>query len=348
MTTKGSNRPLTVLIASPLEPSEVARIAAVAPDRVRVVHEPQLLATPTYVADHHGRGPDLSEADLARWLSLLADADVLFDFDWLDPAGMPQNAPRLRWVQATSAGIGEFVNGAGLETSGITFTTAAGVHAIPLSEFAILGLLYLTKNVPRLKEEQARHSWQRYTTEQLAGKRALVIGLGNVGRQIALACARMGVEVIGISAALQEAPDGVARLVTRHQLLEVLPTVDALILSSPHTRETHHLIGREELAAMPPTAMLVNVSRGGVVDEAELITALREGRLAGAALDVFEREPLPADSPLWDMPNVLVSPHSASTVAAENQRIVDLFIDNLGRFLDGRPLRNVFIAARGY
>ena len=139
-----------------------------------------------------------------------------------------------------------------------------------------------------------------------------------------------------------------ARLVKRHELLELLPTIDALILSSPHTRETHHLVGREELAAMPRSAMLVNVSRGAVVDEAELTAALREGRIAGAALDVFEHEPLPTDSPLWDMPNVLISPHSASTVAAENHRIVDLFIDNLGRYLAGRPLRNVFVASRGY
>ena len=340
--------PVTILIASPLEPGEVARIAAVAPDRVRVVHEPRLLGTPRYVADHRGSPPKLSKADLARWRSLLADADVLFDFDWLDPAAMRSNAPRLRWVQATSAGIGEFVHEAGLETSGIMFTTAAGVHAVPLSEFAILGLLYFTKNVPWLKEEQARHHWQRYTVEQLAGKRALVIGLGHVGRQVALACAHMGLEVFGMSGSSNEPPEGVTRLVKRHELHDVLPDVNALILSLPHTSETNHLIGREELALLPRSAVLVNVSRGGVVDEPELVSALREGRLVGAALDVFEREPLPEDSPLWDMPNVLISPHSASTVAAENHRIVDLFIDNLRRYLDGLPLRNVFVAARGY
>ena len=339
---------ITVLIASPLEPAEVARIAAFGPERVRVVHEPDLLGRPRYVADHHGTPPDLTEDDLARWRSLLRGADVLFDFDWFEPGQMPRNAPHLRWVQATSAGIGEFIQSAGLENSGITFTTAAGVHAIPLSEFVILGLLYITKNVPWLKEQQAGHAWQRYTSEQLAGKRVLVIGLGNVGRETALKCARMGIEVLGMSATAHEPPEGVTRLVKRHELLDVLPGIDALILSVPHTSDTYHLIGQKELAALPRTAVLVNVSRGSVVDEPELVAALRQGRLAGAALDVFEHEPLPADNPLWDMPNVLISPHSASTVADENHRIVDLFIDNLGRYLDGRPLRNVFVASRGY
>jgi phosphoglycerate dehydrogenase-like enzyme len=339
---------LTVLIASPLEPAEVARIVAMAPDRVRVIHEPALLPTPLYVADHHGRRPNLTEADLARWRSLLSAADVLFDFDWLEPEQMPHNAPRLRWVQGTSAGIGEFIRAMGLERSEITFTTAAGVHAIPLSEFVILGLLYLTKNVPWLKDQQARHVWQRYTSEQLAGKRALVIGLGNVGREIALKCARLGVEVLAMRASAHQAPEGVTSLVKRHELLDVLPSVDALVLSVPHTSDTDHLIGRREFAALPHSAVLVNVSRGALVDEPELVAALREGRLAGAALDVFEHEPLPADSPLWDMPNVLISPHSASTVAEENHRIVDLFVDNLGRYLEGRPLRNVYVASRGY
>lgn len=348
MTDSRPGERLTVLIASPLEAHHVARIAAVAPDHIRVVYEPELLPEPRYTADHHGRRRDLSDVDLARWRRLLSEADVLFDFDWLDPAGMPRNCPRLRWVQATSAGIGEYLFQTGLAESAIAFTTASGVHAVPLAEFVALGLLYLVKNVPWLREQQDQRRWERYTTEQLAGRRMLQIGLGNVGRQIARTCAALGVEIYGLDPSFSEPPAGVAALVPRSDLAATLGAVDALVLSCPYTKETHHLIGREELDALPRGAHLVNVSRGPVIDEPELVAALREGRLGGAVLDVFEEEPLPTASALWNMPNVLVSPHSASTVAQENGRITDLFVENLSRYLERRELRNLFVAARAY
>ena len=348
MTDMTSTRRLTVLIASPLEPEQAARIAAAAPERTRVIYEPDLLPTIRYVADHHGTPRDLDESSLARWRADLAAADVLFDFDWLEPERMSANAPRLRWVQATSAGIGEYLIRTGLADTGITFTTAAGVHATPLAEHVALGLLYLTKRVPRLREWQAMHHWERFTTEQLAGRRMLLVGLGNVGREIARTCACLGLEVWGMDPGTSVPPTGVARLVPPTAFHDALAQVDALVLSCPYTPETHHLVGASEFASLKPSAVLVNVARGSVVDEPELVRALREARLSGAVLDVFEEEPLPTDSPLWDMPNVLVSPHSASTVVPENERITDLFIDNLQRYLAGRPLRNVFVTSRGF
>ena len=134
---------------------------------------------------------------------------------------------------------------------------------------------------------------------------------------------------------------GVDRLETTEQLDELLPQADVVVLATPHTPETHHLIDARRLALLKPTAILVNVARGDVVDEQALVAALEEGRLRGAALDVFEQEPLPLESPLWDLPNVFVSPHSASTVAAENGRIADLFCENIRRYLAGEPLLNV-------
>ncbi len=131
-----------------------------------------------------------------------------------------------------------------------------------------------------------------------------------------------------------------ALLPTEH-VDEILGEVDALVLCCPHTPETHHLLNAARLAALKPTAILINVARGAIVDEEAMIAALREGRLGGAALDVFAHEPLPPESPLWDLPNVLISPHSASTAANENEKIVELFRDNLRRYLEGRPLRNV-------
>ena len=339
---------LTVLVASPLQAEHVARIAAAEPDRIRVIYEPTLLPAPRSAADHDGVGPDLDQQGIATWRAHLASADILFDFDWFEPECLTVNAPKVKWVQATSAGIGEYLARTGLARADVVFTTAAGVHAIPLAEHVALGLLYMVKSVPKLRAWQAAHHWEAFTTEQLAGRRMLLIGLGHVGRQIALTCAGLELEVWGIDPRATEPPGGVSRLVARTDLCSSLSEVDVLVLSCPYTAETHHLIGAEELAAMRSSAFVINVARGAVIDEPALVNALRADRLSGAVLDVFEEEPLPESSPLWDMPNVLITPHSVSTVAAENGRITDLFIDNLQRYLAGEPLLNVFVPSRGF
>jgi phosphoglycerate dehydrogenase-like enzyme len=158
----------------------------------------------------------------------------------------------------------------------------------------------------------------------------------------------MGMEVWGLRRRDGQPIAGVDRLITRSALQATLPAVDALVITAPLTAETQHLIGRAELARLPRTAIVVNVGRGAVIDEPELVAALREGRLAGAALDVFETEPLPADSPLWDLPNVLITPHTATGSVHENALIVRLFADNLARYVEGRPLLNLFDPRRGY
>ena len=342
------NKPI-ILISSPLEEEHVARIRQAGGSRVEVVFEPSLLPTPRYVADHHGAPRTITQEMKRRWSELLVKADILFDFDLLDPANLPRNAPKVRWVQATSSGIGEFLRRTGLDKSDIAFTTAAGVHSRALAEFCMLGLLHFFRDVPYLNRmKQAKH-WERYTVRGLAGSRMLVIGLGAVGGAIAADGARFGVEVWGLRhRAGGDAPEGVSRVVTKSQLLEVLPQVDALVLACPLTDETRLMIGPAEIAALKPGAVLVNVARGAVVDEDAMTEALRTGKISGAALDAFTVEPLPKDNKLWDLPNVIISPHSASTVAAENGRIVDIFLDNLDRFLGGRPLRNQYERARGY
>src|SRR5262249_9597043 len=150
---------LTVLIASPFEPEHAERIAAVDPC-IRVLYEPSLLPTPRYAADHHGTPRELDDAQKARWAELVASADVMLDFDLNDPGTLPQRPAKLRWVQATSAGIGEFLERTGLRRSSIRFTTAAGVHGGPLAEFVVLGLLYFARDVPYLKAQQLEHRWQ--------------------------------------------------------------------------------------------------------------------------------------------------------------------------------------------
>jgi glyoxylate/hydroxypyruvate reductase len=343
------NRPLKILIASPLEPEQVERIAAAAPGQVEVIYEPDLLPVPRYVADHTGRPRTLSAAQRERWLTHLREADILFDFDWLAPEQLLEQAPRLRWVQGTSAGIGELLRHTGLIDTGLIFTTAAGVHGSPLAEFVILALLYFYRDVPRLQRLQQAHHWERHTNRELAGRRALVVGLGAVGQTIARRLAALELEVWGARRTQAASrPEGVRRVLPLTELRSVLGLIDALVLACPLTSETTKLIGAAELAAMRDGALLINVARGPVIDERALVEALRHGRLGGAALDVAEVEPLPGDSPLWDMPNVLVSPHSASTVHAENRRIVDLFLANLRRYLDGEPLINRFDPTRGY
>jgi glyoxylate/hydroxypyruvate reductase A len=339
---------VSVLVASPLEPEHVTRIEAADP-RVSVLYEPDLLPVPRYRCDHTGVPRPLSAADLDRWAALRQQADVSFDFDWQAPADMAANCPRLRWVQGTSAGIGGFLERTDLAATPLVFTTAAGVHAIPLAEFALFGLLYFAKDMPLLARRQHERHWQRLAVGQLAGRRVLLVGLGGTGRAVARLLAAVGVEVTGTARTgrNRDAP-GVASFVTPDQIGQVLPAVDALVLACPLTDQTRHLIAARELALMRPGAVLVNISRGQVVDEEALTAALSSGHLGGACLDVFAIEPLPASSPLWELDNVIVSPHSASTVAAENHLLAELFTDNLRRWLAGRPLRNLYDRAAGY
>ena len=341
--------PLTVVIASPLEAALVKVLRAAVGDSARVIHEPSLLPVPQFAGDHGGVPPVLDDAGRARWLTLLAQADILLDFDWLAPAELPRNAPRLRWVQATSSGIGEFMTSTGLADSEFTVTTAAGIHARPLAEFVLFALLYFIKDAARLEQAKAARRWERHTTGELNGKRILIVGLGEIGRHVAATCAGLGVDVWGASRSIRrKPPEGVSKLVPRDGIHEALSEVDGLVLAAPYTADSHHLIGGDELRQMPAASILVNIARGRLVDEEALIDALRQHHLAGAALDVTATEPLPPGSPLWTLPNVLISPHSASTVAAENERIVELFLRNFSRFTRGEPLINVYESVRGY
>jgi glyoxylate/hydroxypyruvate reductase len=339
---------LNVLIASPLEAEHASRIAAADP-RVNLLYEPDFLPVPRYRCDHTGTVRNLDAAGLQRWACLRREADVSFDFDWQAPAEIRANCPRLRWIQGTSAGIGGLLDRTGLVKSPIVFTTAAGVHGAPLAEFALLGLLHFAKDMPRLARWQRAKHWERHTTNLLRGSRVLLVGLGGVGREVARLLDALGVEVCGagLPGRSYQVP-GVCEYVADTQIGDMLGRVDALILACPLTERTRHLIGRRELALLQPGAVVVNLSRGEVVDETELIEALASGRIAGACLDVFETEPLPPASPLWAMENVIISPHSASTVADENRLLTDLFIDNIACWLAGGPLRNVFDKDAGY
>jgi glyoxylate/hydroxypyruvate reductase A len=339
--------PVPVLICSYLEPPLVEVIAAT--PGVEVLNAPELLPQPRYECDHTGNRPDLDEAGLRRWGELLATAEVCFDFDWDQPARLPERAPKLRWIQATSAGIGGFMDRTGLSASGITVTTAAGVHAVPLSEWALTGVLHFVKDIPMMQARQREHRWQRIAVGALAGRRAVVVGLGHVGRRVAEVLSALGVEVWGAGRPGGSYDAGaLARVGSTTELAGMLPGCDILVLCAPLTPETDGIIGRAELGLLPEHAIIVNIGRGQLVDEEAMIEALRARRLGAAVLDVARVEPLAQDSPLWDLDNVLISPHSASTFATENATLVDLFLENLQRFRAGAPMRNQYRADRGY
>ena len=331
-----------LVFTSPFEPELVERVRA-ASGELDVVYPTELLATARYPSAHPL--PSVEEDGAReRWDELLDGAEILFDFGPATLASELSSRPHLRWIQATSAGVGRFAERAGLLDSEVTITTASGPHARPLAEFALLAMLMFGKNTLHLTRQQREHRWERHADEEVRGKVVCVVGLGKIGREVARLATALDANVVGTVRTLdgRTATElGVDRLETTEQLDELLPQADVVVLATPHTPETHHLIDARRLALLKPTAILVNVARGDVVDEQALVAALEEGRLRGAALDVFEQEPLPPESPLWDLPNVFVSPHSASTVAAENGRIADLFCENIRRYLAGEPLLNV-------
>lgn len=337
---------VVVAVASYLEQEHIDRIRRVDP-RLEVLYDPTLVPAPRYIADHTGTPRQRTSEQEQRYLSMLARAEVIFDFDRGHAADLRTVAPKLKWLQATSAGIGQYVKKNGLDTIGVTFTTASGVHARPLADFCTMAMLMFAKDYFGMQRAQSARRWERTCAEELTGKTLAIIGLGKVGREVARQAKCFDMRVIGTTRTTSKAQH-VDQIYRPTQLAEVLTQTDFLVLIAPHTPETEGMIGKAQLALMKPSAVIINIARGVLIDEDAMIAALREGRLAGAALDVFRDEPLPAASPLWDMPNVIVSPHSASTVRQENGRITDLFCENLRRYLDGRPLLNVLETDRLY
>jgi phosphoglycerate dehydrogenase-like enzyme len=341
---------VNVLLASPLELDLVERLRAVDP-RLEITYRPDLLAEPRYPADHH---PPLqrSSAQAAEWAVLLSEAEVMLDVDGPSMANFPARVPKLRWIQASSSGIGEWVKRLGIVDSPIVVTNAAGLHSVALAEYVLFAMLYFARRWPEMVAEQRAHRWERCAIDTLEGKTLGIVGLGNVGRTIAQVAQPFGVRVIGNRRSPSEQSSSqtssVSTVYGPEGLTALLRESDFVVLIVPHTAETVGLIGPAELAWMRPGAVLINIARGSVVDEPAMIEALRSGHLGGAALDVVASEPLAADSPLWDMPNVIITPHSMSTATSENARLTDLFADNLRRYVNDEPLRNAIDKVRGY
>jgi glyoxylate/hydroxypyruvate reductase A len=334
-----------VAIAVPLEAELVERMTK-SDRQLEVLFEPDLLPPPRFPSDHRG-AEDFrrSPAEEQRWQAMLERAEILFGLPGDSPEGLAQAVrayPGLRWVQATSAGAGEQVRAAALtaeELSRVTVTTAAGIHAVPLAEFCMLGLLAFARGLPALQADQQARRWgAHHPVPELAGRRLVIAGMGQIGAEVARLARAFGMEVIGVTRSGRSDCGDVAAVHPTSELPQLLEEADALVIAMPLTEETRGLIDAPTLARLKPGATLVNVGRGGVVDEDALVRALQDGRIAGAALDVFTREPLPEDSPLWELPSVILSPHTAALSVHENERIVERFLTNLQRYRRREPL----------
>ena len=339
---------LLVFLTSPLEPEQVERISAVAPGRVDVVWRPDLMPPLRYVADHGGHPFTRTAEQEQAWLECLRRADILFDF----PVSMSL-APRARWVQTSSTGVGQMVCKLGIQDSDILVTTARGVHGAPLAEFVMLGLLAHFRGLRHLEREQKAHRWIRYCGDEMAGKLVAILGAGDLARATAVLARAFGMRTEAVTRHPEKTRDHgdvFDAIYATHHLHSVLARADAVVVTTPHTPETEQMLDAQAFAAIKPGAAFVNIARGQIVDEQSLIEGLRSGHIGFAALDVAAVEPLPDDSPLWDMPNVLISPHSASTVFRENERITDIFCHNLRCYVEGDlgRMRNVLDKRRMY
>ncbi|PNW71822.1 hypothetical protein CHLRE_16g689700v5 [Chlamydomonas reinhardtii] len=258
----------------------------------------------------------------------------------------------LNWMHSASAGL-EHLLFPELVEGPVTLTNAKGVYSHSLAEYCLTACNWFAKDLPRLRRQQAAGKWEPYDVEELRGKTLGVIGYGDIGQ----ACARLAkafrMRVVALRrrtelSAEEQAAGIVERMYSPDQLQELMAASDYVVMATPHTPATDKMVGAAAIAAMRPHSVFINLGRGKCVDEKALIAALQEGRIRGAALDVFETEPLPADSPLWGLDNVLMSPHCADRTKEFQFESLDFFIENMGRFLAGQPLANVCDKRNGY
>jgi len=291
----------------------------------------------TLSVDGHADGPvEDVEVLLRGWLN--ADA-----FDRL-----LSRAPRLAWVHSATSGVERALTPAA-RARGILVTNARGVFSQPIAEYVLMMILAVSRRLPQLLELQRERTWQPLEGVELRDVTVGIVGLGSIGRTVAAFTAAVGCRVIAVrrnpSAAAEE---HVATVLGPDGLPELLAASDFVVLAAPLTPETEGLIGDDALAAMRPGAWLINVARGRLVDERALLRALREGRIGGAVLDTFREEPQPPASPFYDLPNVILTPHTSWSSGRVLDRSVELFCDNLRRFAAGEPLLNVVDPSAGY
>jgi D-2-hydroxyacid dehydrogenase (NADP+) len=326
-TKKGCFMNTILILLSPDQLSDVqkAEIQRIAPDK-------KLLLT----QDH-----DEIEAH-AEWIEIAVG--------WV-PRNLLYTLKNLRWFQQWGAGADWLLDHPDLVKKDFILTSASGVHAVPISEHILSLLLAFARGLPKAIKAQEQKCWLRHQSLklfELAGKTMLLIGVGAIGERTAEISAGLGMRVLGVRRNSAIAAPSVEEMFSPAQLLNVLPRADFVVLTIPLTRETRWIIGEPQLRVMKSSAVIINIGRGGTIQETALIQALESGWIAGAGLDVFEHEPLPVDSPLWEMDNVIITSHYSGLTPHYAERAVEIFTDNLRRYQTGEPLHNVVEKDLGY
>ena len=252
----------------------------------------------------------------------------------------------LCWIHTVSAGV-DHVLVPELEDADVVLTNASGVFGVPIAEMVMGYMLTVVKRLPELMEQQQGRRWRKLDLDELRGKTVGILGMGDIGGEVARLSRAFGMRVVGLRRHLQP-HDAADQIYPPGRLHELLACSDFVTVATPLTSETRGMIGRAELEAMKPNAWLINVSRGPVVDEEALLKALQEKIIGGACLDVFADEPLDAESPLWALPNVIITPHNSWSSPRMMEREAELFLENLRRYVKGEPLRNVVDTQAGY
>lgn len=328
----------------------MATAALQAPGRVKATERISVLVTGSDI------GPK-KLAEEARGISSRLDVTVLSDKEALAqmaaeaeviagsvPSSLLPQARRLKWLHSWAAGVDVTPE---IKASAVTFTSSKGNGAIPLAEHVILLMLMLARKSPEIMQAQREHRWAKTVHGELTGQTLGIIGLGNSGSDLARKAKAFHMRVIGVRRTASPCPD-VDEQFLRARLHEFLGQCDWVAMTAPATRESKHMLGEAEFRAMKPSAYYVCISRGQTADPEALLRALKEGWIAGAGLDAHAVEPLPADSPFWDAPNTIVTPHYGATTPLTYRRGADIFLDNLRRYVKGEPLVNVVDKEAGY
>ena len=274
----------------------------------------------------------------------LADAEVFFGYHSPE---IFASALNLKWIQTTSAGLDMMLTPDVVER-GLIVTNASGLHAPPVVETAWALTLAVSRCLKTFQRQQNEHVWEPFVPFDLNGRTAGIVGLGGIGRRYARIAAAFGMRVIAVDLHSPPKPDEVESLWGLDRLNDLIAEADVLMIACPATAETQGLIGPEQIALLKPTAILINIARGGIVDEPALIECLTDGRIAGAGLDVTKIEPLPADDPLWNTPRLVLTPHIAGWSGDRSRHLVEFFCENLHRYKFGEPLKNLVDQSRGY
>jgi phosphoglycerate dehydrogenase-like enzyme len=296
-----------------------------------------------------GRLADVRRTRASGLAEALPGAEVLFLWDFRSDAVAAAwpHADALRWVHVAGAGVDRLLF-PGLVESDVVVTNSRGVFDEPIAEYVLGVVLLFAKDLHTTVRLQDRREWRHRETERITGARALVVGTGPIGRAVGRRLSAAGLVVSGVGRSGRTGDPDLGDVRPFGELHAALAEADYVVLATPLTDLTRGMVDADALARMRPAARLVNVGRGGLVVEQALVEALAEGRIAGAALDVFATEPLAEDSPLWTLPNVLVSPHMSGDTVGWHDELAELFAHNLGRYRDGRPLVNVVDKKLGY